>query len=128
MLRHIVGVAGADRVVLVTDAIAAAGMPDGHWGLGGLEVTVTDGVARLAATGAIAGSTLTMAAAFQRTVRCGVSIVDTVRMASTTPAKVLGLDGEVGSIIPGRRADLVLLDDDLNVTGVLRTGEPVAGA
>ncbi len=125
MLRHIVDTAGADRVALVTDAMAAAGMPDGHWGLGGLEVTVTEGVARLAATGAIAGSTLTMAAAFQRAVRSGVSMVDAVRLASTTPAGVLGLGGEIGAIAPGLRADLVLLDEDLRVTAVIRAGEPV---
>ena len=124
MLRHIVGGAGADRVALVTDAIAAAGMPDGEFDLGGLAVAVADGVARLADAGTIAGSTLTMAAAFGRSVRSGLSVVDSVRMASTTPARVLGLAGEVGSISAGLRADLVLLADDLTVTAVVRAGEP----
>jgi N-acetylglucosamine-6-phosphate deacetylase len=128
MLRHIVAVAGADRVALVTDAMAAAGMPDGEYSLGGLDVSVSGGVARLAASGTIAGSTLTMAAAFQRTVHSGISIVDAVQMAATTPAHVLGLEGDRGVIAPGMRADLVLLDDDLHVTTVIRAGEPVPNA
>ncbi len=125
MLRHIAAAAGPGRVALVTDAIAAAGMPDGSYELGGQEVTVSEGIARLASSGAIAGSTLTMAAAFRRTVSSGVSMVDATRMAATTPARVLGLDGEVGSIAEGLRADLVLLDEDLRVSAVLRAGREV---
>jgi N-acetylglucosamine-6-phosphate deacetylase len=125
MVRHIARVAGADRVALVTDAIAAAGMADGGYELGGQEVSVADGVARLSSSGVIAGSTLTMAAAFRRVVQSGVSIVDVARMASTTPARVLGLDGDVGAVAPGLRADLVLLDDELRVVSVLRRGEPL---
>jgi N-acetylglucosamine-6-phosphate deacetylase len=123
MVRHIASVAGAQRVALVTDAIAAAGMPDGDSELGGLAVTVSGGVARLTASGTIAGSTTTMAASLRRTVQSGVSIVDAVRMAATTPATVLGLQKDVGAITPGLRADLVLLDDDLAVTAVIRAGE-----
>ena len=122
MLRHIARVAGPDRVALVTDAIAAAGMDDGAYSLGGQEVNVTDGVARLPTSGTIAGSTLTMTAAFRRAVQSGVSIVDVARMASTTPARVLGLAGEVGAIAPGRRADIALLDEDLRVNAVLHHG------
>lgn len=127
MLRHIVDHAGADRVALVTDAISAAGMADGEYDLGGLAVTVTDGVARLADSGTIAGSTLTMAAAFRRAIHSGLSVMDTVRMTATTPARVLGLESEVGAIAAGLRADLVLLDDDLTITAVVRAGEPVRG-
>jgi N-acetylglucosamine-6-phosphate deacetylase len=101
-------------------------MADGEYDLGGLTVTVTDGVARLADSGTIAGSTLTMAAAFRRAIHSGLSVMDTVRMASTTPARVLGLESEVGAIAPGLRADLVLLDDDFRVVSVLRRGEPVS--
>jgi N-acetylglucosamine-6-phosphate deacetylase len=123
MLRHIVRVAGPDRIALITDAMAAAGMADGDYDLGGLPTTVTGGVARLTASGTIAGSTTTMASALRRTIQSGVSMVEAVRMAATTPARVLGLDGEVGAIVPGHRADLVLLDDDLAVTAVIRAGE-----
>jgi N-acetylglucosamine-6-phosphate deacetylase len=122
MLRHVIQAAGPARVALVTDAMAAAGMPDGEFDLAGQDVTVQDGVARLAASGAIAGSTLTMAEALRHTVRCGASIVDAVTMASATPARALGLEGSIGSIATGMRADLVLLDDNLAVTAVLRDG------
>lgn len=125
MLRHIARVAGADRVALITDAIAAVGMPDGEYELGGLDVTVSRGVARLAGSATIAGSTLTTAAAFRNTVHSGVSMVDAVRMSAATPAKVLGLGAEIGAIAPGLRADLVLLDDDLSVTAVIRAGDLV---
>jgi N-acetylglucosamine-6-phosphate deacetylase len=127
MLRHIVAFAGPARVALVTDAMAAAGMPEGDYTLGGLDVSVDAGIARLAASGTIAGSTLTMASAFRRAVHSGISIVDVVRMASTTPATVLGLDGDLGSIAQGKRGDLVLLDDDFAVTTVIRSGELVEG-
>lgn len=123
-LRHVVRFAGARRVALITDAMAAAGMPPGAYELGGQEVTVADGVARLAGDGTIAGSTLTMDAALRRTVHSGVSIVDAVTMASATPAAVLGLDDR-GALEPGRRADVVLLDDELRVTAVLRAGARV---
>jgi N-acetylglucosamine-6-phosphate deacetylase len=125
MLRHVVRAAGPSRVALVTDAMAAAGMPDGEYDLGGQVVGVASGVARLVVSGNIAGSTLTMDAALRRVVQSGVSISDAAMMAASTPARVLGLDTEVGSIAPGLRADVVLLDEDLSVMSVLRAGVPV---
>jgi N-acetylglucosamine-6-phosphate deacetylase len=126
MLRHLVAAAGPDRVALVTDAIAAAGMPDGDYELGGQAVTVAGGVARLAVSGpshgAIAGSTLTMDAALRRVVHSGISVAAAATMAATAPARVIGLDRELGAIAPGLRADLVLLDDELRVVRVLRAG------
>jgi N-acetylglucosamine-6-phosphate deacetylase len=124
MLRHTVHAAGSDRVALITDAMAAAGMPDGPYELGGQAVTVAGGVARLAGDGAIAGSTLTMDAALRRAVHSGVSMVDAARMAATTPARVLGLSDEIGAVHTGLRADIVVLDDELRVTIVLRSGVP----
>jgi N-acetylglucosamine-6-phosphate deacetylase len=129
MVNHVVRTAGPDRVALVTDAIAAAGAPDGEYELGGQGVRVSGGVARLVggvSDGAIAGSTLTMAAAFRNTVQLGVSMVDAVRMASTTPARTIGLADRAGLIASGRSADLVLLDEDLRVVEVLRGGVTVA--
>jgi N-acetylglucosamine-6-phosphate deacetylase len=122
MLRHVVRAAGPDRVALVTDAMEAAGMPDGEYDLGGQTVRVSDGVARLVGNGTIAGSTLTMDAALRHVVHSGVSIEDAARMLATTPARVLALQDEIGAVTPGLRADLVLLDQDLVVTGVIHNG------
>ena len=115
-------VTGPDRAALITDAMDAAGMADGAYDLGGQEVTVADGVARLAGNHAIAGSTLTMAAALRRAVHIGLSIVDGCRMASTTPAAAIGLDTEVGALRAGLRADLVELSENLEVVRVMRAG------
>ncbi|MBM0234884.1 N-acetylglucosamine-6-phosphate deacetylase [Micromonospora sp. STR1_7] len=113
---------GPDRAALITDAMAAAGMPDGEYELGGQAVTVTDGVARLARDGAIAGSTLTMEAALRHAVDAGIPMADAARMVATTPARAIGLGDRVGALQVGLRADLVVLDDDLNVVRVLRGG------
>jgi N-acetylglucosamine-6-phosphate deacetylase len=114
---------GAGRAALITDAIAATGMVDGAYELGGQPVHVVDGVARLAtidgSAGSIAGSTLTMDAAFRRAVRVLGSIVDAVAAASTVPARALGLTDR-GALVAGARADIVTLDPDLQVIGVHR--------
>ncbi|HEX8630522.1 MAG TPA: N-acetylglucosamine-6-phosphate deacetylase [Catenuloplanes sp.] len=122
MLAFAAAVAGPGRVALVTDAMAAAGMPDGGYELGGQPVVVTAGVARLARDGSLAGSTLTMDAALRRATAAGLSMVDACRMAASTPARVLGLGDRLGALTPGRRADLVVLDSDLRVTRVMRAG------
>ncbi|MEO3928179.1 N-acetylglucosamine-6-phosphate deacetylase [Micromonosporaceae bacterium B7E4] len=126
-LAFAAGVAGPDRAALITDAMAAAGMPDGEYELGGQPVVVAGGTVRLATSdsspGAIAGSVLTMDAALRAAVAAGVPIVDACRMAATTPARVIGLGQRVGALMPGWRADLVVLDDDLNVVQVMRAGE-----
>ncbi len=118
-------VTGPGRAALITDALAAAGMADGSYELGGQAVDVSDGVARLVGTDTIAGSTLTMDAAFRRAVDIGLPIVDASRMASTTPARTLNLPDR-GALAVGLRADLVVLDDALNVRRVMRAGEWVA--
>ncbi|HZN17302.1 MAG TPA: N-acetylglucosamine-6-phosphate deacetylase [Micromonosporaceae bacterium] len=126
-LAFAAGVAGPDRTALVTDAMAAAGMPDGEYELGGQTVVVAGRVARLARNGAIAGSTLTMDAALRGAVRAGLSMVDAVRAAATTPARVIGLGAEVGALVPGRRADVVELDEELRVVRVMRAGAWLTG-
>ncbi|HUH06767.1 MAG TPA: N-acetylglucosamine-6-phosphate deacetylase [Egibacteraceae bacterium] len=122
IVRLIFASVGSARVALITDAIAAAGVGDGDYQFGRLRVTVEDGHARLAGGGAIAGSTLTMDAAFRRAVtEVGLSVEDAVVAASSTPARLLGLE-RAGSIAPGNDADLVILDDGLRVSGVLCRG------
>ncbi|MEU8017425.1 N-acetylglucosamine-6-phosphate deacetylase [Micromonospora parva] len=122
MLTFVTATAGPDRAALITDAMAAAGMSDGEYELGGQAVTVADGVARLARDGAIAGSTLTMDGALRHAVNAGIPIADAARMVATTPARAIGLGDRVGALQVGLRADLVVLDDDLNVVRVLRGG------
>lgn len=124
--EHAVRAAGADRVAAVTDAMAAAGMPDGAYRLGNLDVEVVDRVARLAGGGAIAGSTATADALFRNIVaRAAVPRAEALRRAvaltATTPARALGLT-DVGELVVGRRADLVGLTADLTVEGVYRSG------
>jgi N-acetylglucosamine-6-phosphate deacetylase len=121
--------AAAGRVALITDAIGATGTVDGRHRLGDLDVEVVDGVARLVDGGALAGSTLTMARAVRRAVRqVGVPIEQAAIAAAATPARVLGLDDRIGSITPGRHADLVVLDADLDVVAVMARGQWVDGA
>jgi N-acetylglucosamine-6-phosphate deacetylase len=115
-------VTGAGRAALITDAMDAAGMPDGTYELGGQGVVVADRVARLTRDGAIAGSTLTMDAALRQAVGAGISLVDAVTMASTTPARAIGLADTLGALAPGLRADLVVLTEDLTVKQVMRAG------
>jgi N-acetylglucosamine-6-phosphate deacetylase len=112
-----------DSPALITDAIDATGAGDGRFELGGQEVVVEDGEARLAATGSLSGSTLTMDQALRNTVKVsGLSVERASAAASLVPARALGLERELGSIAPGMCADLVVLDDDLQVTGVMGSG------
>lgn len=116
--------AGADRIALVTDAIPAAGLGDGAHRLGPATVDVTDGVARIAGTDTLAGSTLTMDRALRRAVRdLGLPVAQAVRAAATTPARVLAEQDARGSIAPGLAADLLVLDDELEVAAVMLGGE-----
>ena len=108
-----------NRVVLVTDAMAAAGCADGNYSIGKLAVKVQDSVARLESNGALAGSTLTMYKAFSNAIdKCGVSIEQAVLMSSTNPAKALGLKDR-GSIAVGMRADLLSYDSSLGSITVI---------
>lgn len=116
----------SDCVVLVSDAMTAAGMPDGTYQLGPLEVRVTDGVARTTSEpAAIAGSTACLADVVRRCIlQAGIDPPRAFRAASATPARLLRL-ADRGRLATGLRADLVLLDDSWAVTGVTRAGERV---
>jgi N-acetylglucosamine-6-phosphate deacetylase len=110
-----------DQMVLVTDAMAAAGAPDGDYMLGELPVEVRDRVARLAGKATIAGSTLTLDRAVRNAVGQGIPLAQAVRSATSLPADYLSLSG-VGRIAVGNRADLVTLDGDAIVTRVMYRG------
>jgi N-acetylglucosamine-6-phosphate deacetylase len=132
LYRRVLADAGPERLALVTDAMAAAGRPDGDYRLGGLEVTVAGGAAHLTGTGTIAGGTADMAEVFACAVRhSGLPEPEALRTAtrvtSATPARLLGL-ADRGTLRAGLRADLVVLDGDLSPAGVLRGGSWVAEA
>jgi N-acetylglucosamine-6-phosphate deacetylase len=107
------------RVALVTDAMAAAGSADGDYRLGALDVTVRDGLATVAGSDTIAGSTLTQDAALRRALGMGLSRSDAVAGLTLTPARVLGLDDRYGLLAPGFAADVIVLDADDRVVGIL---------
>jgi N-acetylglucosamine-6-phosphate deacetylase len=111
------------RLAFVTDAMAAAGAADGQYRLGGLDVEVTAGVARLVQGGSIAGSTLTLDVAVRRGVQSvGMELVDAVAAASVVPARWIGRDHEFGSIAVGRAGDVVVMDAGLAVQAVMVGG------
>ena len=112
---------GADRVAVVTDAMGAAGAPSGNYHIGGLKVLVADGVARLASSGALAGSTLTMDRALTVLMAAGCSLPTASQMLSGTPARAMGW-ADRGRLAPGLRADLVVLDAHWQVARVMRGG------
>ncbi|MEV0225770.1 N-acetylglucosamine-6-phosphate deacetylase [Streptomyces sp. NPDC050704] len=116
--------AGAGRVAFITDAMDAAGFGDGRYMLGPLEVEVSEGVARLVEGGSIAGSTLTQDRAFKRAVTVDrLPVEDVVAAVSANPARLLGRYDRVGSLEPGKDADLVVLDAGFELKGVMRRGE-----
>lgn len=111
------------RIVLITDAIAAAARPDGTYALGDRSVTVTDGLARLE-DGTIAGSVLTMDGAVRAMLEHGADLAEAVAAATTTPTRVLGRP-DLGRLTPGAPADIAVVDDAMTVTRTLVEGVEV---
>jgi N-acetylglucosamine-6-phosphate deacetylase len=114
---------GAANVALVTDSMAATGLPDGDYKLGPSAVVVHDGVATLQSNGTLAGGTATLLDVVRRTIDTGVSPAEAVQSATAVPAKLLGLDSELGSLKVGMRADIVAVDRDFRRVAVLRAGQ-----
>jgi N-acetylglucosamine-6-phosphate deacetylase len=125
VVRMLVGAKGVDRVALITDCMHAAGLAEGDYDMGeGRFITVANGLAKVTGTETIAGSTLTMGQAVKNVVRfAGVSVVEASQMASENQARLLGLPGVTGRIVTGGLADLVVLDDDLDVRGTMVGGD-----
>ncbi|GEM_PF-14919 len=132
-VRAVLDLVGPGSVAFVTDAMAAAGMPDGDYRLGPMAVRVADGVARVVADdgstpaggGAIAGGVAHLLDVVRNVVAAGVPLEDAVLAAATTPADVLGRR-DLGALVAGRRADLVVTGDDLAPRRVMRAGAWVA--
>jgi N-acetylglucosamine-6-phosphate deacetylase len=115
--------AAAGRVALVTDAVAGAGLGDGSYRLASIDVEITDGIARRKDS-VLAGSTVTMIDAVRNLVALGASEAAALAAATEVPARIIGRD-DVGRLEPGAEADLVVLDDALELTRVVVAGEDV---
>ncbi|MEZ4729640.1 MAG: N-acetylglucosamine-6-phosphate deacetylase [Caldilineaceae bacterium] len=116
---------GVERILLITDAMRAAGLPEGEYELGGQPVTVTDGSCRLV-DGTLAGSILTMERALANFMAAtGLTLADAWPVTSRTPAQSLGLAHQVGALAPGYQADLVLLDAQFQVVATVVEGQVV---
>ncbi|WFR64803.1 N-acetylglucosamine-6-phosphate deacetylase [Paenibacillus amylolyticus] len=115
-----------DQLVLITDAMSAAGLDDGEYKIGDLPVIVKHGEARLKDGGALAGSTLTMIRGFRYLVQeVGLSLNAVSRAASLTPARLLGINHRTGSLTQGKQADIVLLNGELDIEGVWVKGRRI---
>lgn len=115
-VRMLLACKGWDRVAAVTDSIQAAGLPDGRYKLGVNDVVVEDGDAKLASNGVRAGSTLTTGQALKNLAAfTGQPVERVLPLLTLNPARLIGMEERKGSIAPGKDADLVVLDDQLNV-------------
>jgi N-acetylglucosamine-6-phosphate deacetylase len=122
---------GSDKIALVTDAMRAAGMPDGSYKLGSLKdgqtVIVEDGVAKLPDRSSFAGSVATMSRSVRTaTVEAGIPLLDALKMATVTPARIIGVDRSKGVLSPGKDADVVIFaEDDISVWMTIVGGQVV---
>lgn len=121
-VRAVFQLYGEDRVCLISDAMRACGMPDGQYDLGGQLVTVSNGAATIA-TGSLAGSTTVLSECFRRAVKFGVPLEAALKAATINPARSVGLDDEIGSLTPGKRADILILRKDLSIAHVILGGQ-----
>lgn len=107
-----------DRIALISDSMRATGMKNGTYDLGGQQVTVDGRLATLA-DGTIAGSATNVYDCMKMAVSFGIPLEDAIAAATMTPAKSIGIFGKVGSLVPGKRADVILVDKDLNLVKVI---------
>ena len=123
MVRATFEMMGADRMILISDSMRATGMPDGQYTLGGLDVKVVGKRATLVSDGAIAGSATNLADCMRTVVKeMQIPLETAVACATINPAKSLGIDDQYGSIKAGKKADIVLLKDNLDLQAVIKDG------
>lgn len=115
---------GADRIVMVSDALRCCGLPNGRYSIGGQDVTLQDGLARLD-SGVIAGSATHLYDAMRRTIDAGTPEADVVRAATYNPACAMGAEKEVGSIATGLLADFLICSPDYTAKTVYMNGQPI---
>ena len=123
VVRATFKVLGADRIVLISDSMRATGMPDGQYTLGGLDVNVADGRATLVSNGALAGSATNLMECMKTVVqKMGIPLETAVACATRNPARCLGIEKDYGSLAPGKKGNVVLLDADLKLRAVVKDG------
>ncbi len=120
-IRILMAAKSASNIILVSDGTAATGMPDGKYQLGPMKVTVSGGICRNA-EGKLAGSTLTLDRALRHMVALGTPLRDALAMLTANPAKQIGFGTRKGTLAPGADADLVFLDESLEISGVMTRG------
>ncbi len=126
IVKMVIRAKGVERCILITDAILAAGLPEGVYKLGGGSVTVRGKAVYLTDGSSLAGSVLTIDQALRNVMEAtGLSLVDALPMATSVPARSLGLGHEIGAIVPGYIADLAILDQDANVQATMVRGNIV---
>jgi len=133
LLKLIYKIKGADKTALITDAMRAAGMPEGDSVLGplktGLKVIVEDGVAKLPDRTSFAGSVSTADRLVRTMVQIAdVSLLDAIRMISVTPARIMGVENKKGSLVAGKDADIVIFDDNIQIDKTMIGGRLVYDA
>lgn len=124
VIRILYKLFGGDRMILISDSVRATGLPDGKYEFGGQEMTVTNGTA-IMPDGALAGSTSTLLDCVKCAIKFGIPEKDAFKMASETPAKMLGLN--CGKVAEGYDCDLIVLDDNGNLYTVIIDGKIFGG-
>jgi N-acetylglucosamine-6-phosphate deacetylase len=127
LLKLVYKIKGADKIALITDAMRAAGMPPGESVLGninsGLKVIVEDGVAKLPDRSSFAGSVATTDRLVRTMINLAdVPLIDAIRMITSTPARIMGIANKKGSLIPGKDADIIIFDQNINIEMTLVKG------
>ena len=112
-----------NRIIMISDSMAATGLGDGTYSLGGQEVTVQNGRATMHGGKTLAGSVCNLFGCMRRAVEMGVPFGQAVRSASTNPARAIGIEHDYGSLEPGKLANIILLDEDLNINTIILRGQ-----
>ena len=125
VIRALFALFGDDHVCLISDAMRACGMPPGQYDLGGQLVTVANGAATIA-TGSLAGSITPLSDCFRKAVSFGIPLESALKAATINPARSVGIDQTVGSLAVGKRADILILDQDLRLCHTIFGGQLLA--
>ena len=114
-----------EKLVIISDSLRCAGMPDGQYELGGQPIEMKNGKATLLGTDTLAGSSSNLLDELRNVVSFGLPLEDALTALTAAPAKAVRLDNEIGSIAVGKKADLLLLTQDLNLDSVYIDGNKI---